>query len=194
MNMRLPLAFRRLREDTSGNDATIFALCMLPLIAMVGMGIDYGRALSVRTQLMAALDATALAMSFDAPTTNATDLASQAKAYFAGVFTPAVGVANPTIAISYQTGATQQIVMTGSTSVKTFFVGLPPISKSTIDVSGTSTVAWGNSRLRVALALDNTGSMADAGKITALQLDFGRFRRRRRGHSPCAARYGPEFR
>src|SRR6202035_1235783 len=29
--------------------------------------------------------------------------------------------------------------------------------------------SWGNSRLRVALVLDNTGSMADSGKITALK-------------------------
>src|SRR4029077_16035768 len=30
-------------------------------------------------------------------------------------------------------------------------------------------VSWGNSRLRRALVLDNTGSMADAGKIDALK-------------------------
>ena len=33
----------------------------------------------------------------------------------------------------------------------------------------TSTSSWGTSRLRVALVLDNTGSMADAGKMTALK-------------------------
>jgi von Willebrand factor type A domain len=36
-----------------------------------------------------------------------------------------------------------------------------------IDVS--STVKWGNSRLRVALVLDNTGSVSSAGKMTALK-------------------------
>jgi len=36
-----------------------------------------------------------------------------------------------------------------------------------------------------------SGRSRDAAGI---ELDFGRFRRRRRGHSPCAARYGPEFR
>jgi hypothetical protein len=37
----------------------------------------------------------------------------------------------------------------------------------TINVS--STVKWGNTRLRVALVLDNTGSMSSAGKMTALK-------------------------
>ncbi len=38
-----------------------------------------------------------------------------------------------------------------------------------ITVTGSSTTKWGTTRLRVALVLDNTGSMADAGKITALK-------------------------
>jgi hypothetical protein len=46
-------------------------------------------------------------------------------------------------------------------------MGLMGFSSLAINVS--STVKWGNTRLRVALVLDNTGSMADSGKITALQ-------------------------
>ena len=38
-----------------------------------------------------------------------------------------------------------------------------------ITVTGSSTAKWGSVRLRVALVLDNTGSMADDGKIAALQ-------------------------
>ncbi len=53
--------------------------------------------------------------------------------------------------------------------MKTFFLGLPPMNMSTMNVSASATISWGNSRLRVALVLDNTGSMADSGKITALQ-------------------------
>jgi hypothetical protein len=40
---------------------------------------------------------------------------------------------------------------------------------NTIPVGSTSTVKWGNNRLRVALVLDNTGSMNDDGKMKALQ-------------------------
>ena len=40
---------------------------------------------------------------------------------------------------------------------------------SSLNIGSTSTVKWGNSRLRVALALDNTGSMSDDGKMAALK-------------------------
>jgi hypothetical protein len=39
----------------------------------------------------------------------------------------------------------------------------------TIDIGVQSQVKWGNTRLRVALVLDNTGSMADDGKMDALK-------------------------
>src|SRR5438105_2663385 len=40
---------------------------------------------------------------------------------------------------------------------------------TTFPVGAHTEVVWGNSRLRIALVLDNTGSMASAGKIGALQ-------------------------
>src|SRR5262249_24257881 len=36
-------------------------------------------------------------------------------------------------------------------------------------IGASSTIKWGNTKLRVALVLDNTGSMADDGKMPALQ-------------------------
>ena len=39
----------------------------------------------------------------------------------------------------------------------------------TINFNTSSTAAWGNVRMRVAMALDNTGSMADDGKMPAMQ-------------------------
>jgi hypothetical protein len=75
--------------------------------------------------------------------------------------------ATPTISASYSTTAGSSVTVSGNTSYKTNFMGLMGIN--TINISSSSTVNWGISRLRVALALDNTGSMADAGKITALK-------------------------
>ena len=57
--------------------------------------------------------------------------------------------------------------MNGSAQVPTTFMGV--MGFKNITVSGSSTAKWGSTRLRVALVLDNTGSMADAGKITALK-------------------------
>ncbi|MFX9653433.1 hypothetical protein ABTU72_19060, partial [Acinetobacter baumannii] len=43
-------------------------------------------------------------------------------------------------------------------------VGLPKL-----DFGASSTTVWGTTKLRVALALDNTGSMASSGKMDALK-------------------------
>ena len=39
----------------------------------------------------------------------------------------------------------------------------------TMSFGASSTATWGNTRMRVALVLDNTGSMADNGKMAAMQ-------------------------
>src|SRR6185437_5532839 len=51
----------------------------------------------------------------------------------------------------------------------TYLLGLlPGQAFQTLPVSASSTAKWGSNRLRVALVLDNTGSMAESGKMTAL--------------------------
>ncbi len=57
--------------------------------------------------------------------------------------------------------------MQGTASVKTYF--LPLIRLRHIPVNASSTVKWGETRLRVALVLDNTLSMAQSGKMDALK-------------------------
>jgi hypothetical protein len=60
-------------------------------------------------------------------------------------------------------------VLTGTATLPTTFLNLPPFKMSSLNLSASSTIAWGQGRLRVALVLDNTGSMADSGKMSALQ-------------------------
>ena len=55
----------------------------------------------------------------------------------------------------------------GSVEVPTVFMGIMGVNKMT--VTDSSTAKWGSQRLRVALALDNTGSIAQAGKMDALK-------------------------
>ena len=57
--------------------------------------------------------------------------------------------------------------MNGSADVPTALLGV--IGYNTITVGGSSTAKWGSNLLRVALVLDNTGSMADNSKMSALQ-------------------------
>ena len=57
--------------------------------------------------------------------------------------------------------------MSGSGHITTDFLNVAGFP--TLGFSANSTATWGNVKMRVALALDNTGSMAQNGKITALR-------------------------
>lgn len=74
-----------------------------------------------------------------------------------------------TVAATYTASTSQgsTIVVNGSGNVPTDFMKIAGFPQIGIDTSATS--AWGNVRMRVALALDVTGSMADDGKMTALK-------------------------
>ena len=105
-------------------------------------------------------------LSKEAATDTNTQLQSNALKYFKALFTRPEAT-SITIAASYTTGSGSQVLVNGSAQVPTNFLGVIGYNKLT--VNGSSTAKWGSSRLRVALVLDNTGSMADDGKMTALQ-------------------------
>jgi Flp pilus assembly protein TadG len=159
---------RRLLKDTHGSILPIFVVVMFVVVALVGMGIDYTRATLTTAKMQAALDATALALSTSAASLTAGSLTSQAQTYFNGIYT-GTALGTPTVTATYSNVNNPQIVMSATAAIKTAFLGLPPLNLPSINVSASSTIAWGEARLRVALVLDNTGSMADSGKITALQ-------------------------
>lgn len=159
---------RCLLKDTRGSILPIFVVVMFVVVAMVGMGIDYTRATLTTAKMQAALDATALALSTSAASLTSGALTSQAQTYFNGIYT-GTALGTPTVTATYSNVNNPQIVMSATAVIKTAFLGLPPLNLPSINVSASSTIAWGEARLRVALVLDNTGSMADSGKITALQ-------------------------
>ena len=64
-------------------------------------------------------------------------------------------------------GGGSQLTLQGTGVINTNFLGV--IGVSQIDIGATSVSTWGNTRLRVALVLDNTGSMSSSGKMTALK-------------------------
>ena len=154
--------------DTSGSVMPVFVMTLLPVLALAGMAIDYTRANSANAKMQTALDATALAISANAPTLTQTALNTQAASFFSAIYKDLDAI-NPTVTASYTTANGPQVVLNGSATVKTYFAGLPPIGVSRLNIASSSTIKWGSSRLRVALVLDNTGSMADYNKIGALQ-------------------------
>jgi Flp pilus assembly protein TadG len=154
------------RSAERGNVTVIFALATLPVIGFVGAAVDYSHANSVRAAMQAALDSTALMLSKDASTLNSSQLGAKATAYFMAMFNRPEAT-NIVISPTYTTADGSQVTVKGSADVPTNFMGM--MGYSYLNVGGTSTVKWGNSRLRVALALDVTGSMASDGKMSAMK-------------------------
>src|SRR3984957_3648490 len=158
----------RLARDERGSLIPMFGIILVALISMIGMGVDYTRGTLANAKMQAALDATALALSANAASLSASALSSQANALFSSIYTGSK-LTSPTVTTTYSNTSGPQIVMTATATVPTTFLNLPPFKMSSLNLSASSTIAWGQSRLRVALVLDNTGSMADSGKIGALQ-------------------------
>ncbi|MBR0968317.1 pilus assembly protein [Bradyrhizobium diazoefficiens] len=162
---------RRFSRDRRGNIAVIFAIALIPLISFLGMAVDYSQAVRARTQMQAALDSTSLMLSRDLSTGVITSAQVNAKAqsYFSGLFSNAqaqsVSVSATYTAAGSGAGATIQV--TGSGTIPTNF--LQVAGYPTLGFNGTSTATWGASLLRVAMVLDNTGSMNDYNKIGNLQ-------------------------
>jgi len=156
--------FQRFRAARSGNVTMIFGLSLIPVMALTGAAIDYSRANGTLVQMQAALDATALMVSKEAPKLTADQITQKANAFFAAQFTRP----DAKLVVSYN-GADSSLTLTGTATVNTTLARLVGMNTTSMPISATTTVKWGISRLRVALVLDNTGSMADAGKITALK-------------------------
>lgn len=162
-NTSLRAAFRR-SED--GNVAILFALTLVPVIGLVGAAIDYSRANAIRTSMQAAADSVALAVSKTAASDSSDKIQTSADRQFrAQITNPAATITGVTA--TYSKGQLSNVVVGATGTMKTSFMKV--LGFPTLDIKVSSTTAWGNIRLRVALALDNTGSMSSANKIGALK-------------------------
>ncbi len=146
----------------------MFAMSLLPLLGMIGTAVDYSRASAVKSAIQSVLDSTALAMASKAATMTPSQLETDATNYFNALFNrpDTTGV---TLHASYSNTNGPQLTLTAETNVKTTLMSLHGFGVESLAVSTSSTTSWGNTRLRVALALDNTGSMAQFSKMTALK-------------------------
>jgi len=160
------MSLLRFLKDRRGGVAPMFAIAVIPVFGLVGAAVDYTRASSLRAGMQSAIDATALAMAKLAPTLTAAQLQQQTTAYFNAMFNHPEAK-NLVITPTYTTAGGSQLVVSVSSSMDTSFMRI--MGFSSINVGSSSTVKWGNSRLRVALVLDNTGSMAEYNKIGALK-------------------------
>jgi Flp pilus assembly protein TadG len=160
------MGIRRFLVNRDGNMAMVLAVCLVPLLVGIGAAVDYARLADARELMQHSLDATVLALSSEAPKLTADQLNIRATQVFNTNF-PSGRADGVKVSATYTQGNGAVIAGTATGTVSMTFLNIVGISSETLMVQSTS--AWSSKRLRVALALDNTGSMADNGKMTALK-------------------------
>ncbi len=161
------LTARKLTISNRGNVAVIFALALIPLIVAVGGTVDYGKAFEARQHMQDAIDATSLALAREANigSMTASQMKQSAMDFFKANFSDSLAEKIKVTASYSAAGPTVKV--DGTAEVPADFLGLIGLDHFPISVSATTT--WGQQLLRVSLVLDNTGSMAQSGKMDALK-------------------------
>jgi len=178
----LLIGLRRFPKANRGNIAMIVGLSMIPICLAIGVGLDMSRAMITRARLGAALDAAGLAVGSQ-PNLDQNAMQNLAREYFKQNYTADTGqYGQPTdVALTRPTGS-QTITLSTSVAMPTTLMRIVGID--TMSVGASSQITWGQTKLWVALVLDNTGSMceppsgasfpcphpASTTKIAALQL------------------------
>jgi Flp pilus assembly protein TadG len=163
------MLFQRFLDDRSASVVPLLALAAIPVTGLIGASVDYSRAAAIQASLQAAADSTSLAMAKTASALSTQQLQTTGTAYFNALFTRA-DAATPTVTVTYSTDGGSKVVVSATSTVDTMVMGVMGFRHLPIAAASTST--WGNNRLRVALVLDNTGSMLEGSptsKISALK-------------------------
>jgi Flp pilus assembly protein TadG len=154
--------------DRRGGVAPIFALGLVPVIGFVGAAVDYSRGNAARAAMQASLDATGLMLSRDAATMTPDEVSAKAVSYFTAQFNrPEIANVQVTATLSSPQAGSFSLHVSASGNVPTTFTKL--LGRDKLDISSSTDVKWGIRKLEIALALDNTGSMAKNSKLTELK-------------------------
>ncbi|HYJ19607.1 MAG TPA: Tad domain-containing protein, partial [Burkholderiales bacterium] len=119
--MSFKTLLRAFAGNSHGGAAPMLALAALPLFGFVGAAVDYSRAASARTAMQAALDATALMLSKEAPN-NTGNLNQKANDIFKTMFTrPEAYNLLVTTEFTQPQQGSFSLTMKGSATVDTMF-------------------------------------------------------------------------
>jgi Flp pilus assembly protein TadG len=141
---------------------------MVAMVGIAGASVDYTRANSVRTAMQAAVDATALSLAKDARTLTGEQLGQQATSIFMTAFhRPEAKNVTVTPQFSSPQPGTFVLSVAATASIDTTLTQL--LGQSQLNIAASGEVVWGFKKLELALVLDNTGSMAQSGKLAALK-------------------------
>lgn len=152
-----------LRNDR-GVVALLFGLLLIPALGAAGAALDYSRASNAKTQLQAALDATALAVARAARDMDDEQLYAFAQNYLAANHSTSVNAQYQLTSVDRQDDA---VIMTASGVVPTTVFAVLGIED--VPIGAHSEVSWNTGRVEIALVLDNTGSMSRQNRMAKLK-------------------------
>ena len=158
----LRASFRRLGGDRRGNVAMIWALAGVASLGIIGLSLDFSRANTSRAALQNAVDAAALAVGAK-PGLTQSQRETLAATYLRENFTLDASLGTPVL--SSVVANANDVVVNARIDVPTT---LGSLFSQRLSPVASSRVVWGQTKLWVSLALDNTGSMAGS-KLTALK-------------------------
>ncbi len=145
-----------------GSIAVLSALALVPLMLTMGGAIDFGRASIVRARLQTALDTAGLAVGSSDP------LSANIEEVLSGYF-----YANyQDTHLGTVTGLSMEVnndVISLAASAKVPTVFLKMIGQNEMSVAVSTEIIRETTGLEVVMVLDNTGSMARNGKLSALK-------------------------
>lgn len=155
-----------LRSDERGNVLVMFGFALVPVIGLTGATIDYSRATSARQVLNAAVDSAALMAARDASKLTDAEVRSRIDKWIVANLNgdSAKGFTSATTVID-RTART--IAIEAKLDIDTSLTRV--LGKDAMTISSRSQSTWGTNTIELALALDNTGSMASSGKMDALK-------------------------
>ena len=150
-------------NSKDGATAVLFAFAIVPVVACVGLAIDYGSAVKQQVQLKAVADAAVLAGM--TAQSNSQDPTSTVNSFVAAQLSGS-GL-SPAVTLSQDVDLGQLSVTLAADRPNTF---LNVLGFSTIHIEATSIAAagTGSGPIEVAISFDTTGSMAGS-KMTAAQ-------------------------
>ena len=141
------------------------------MLILIGTAVDYSRATAARSAMQAAVNSAALMASKDyaSGAIPKSQIPSKVNSYLRALYTPQ-GITDISVEATFtkkSSDGTSTVAVTSTGKVPTSFMKFANVDAIPFKASSTST--WGATRLRVAIALDVTGSMKKDGKLAAMK-------------------------
>ena len=153
-----PVSFmRRLREDQRGNTLAIIAAAMIPMVGVIGCGVDISRAYLVKTRLQQACDAGVLGGRKVMTSAGLTSTVKDEVEKFVDYNFPQQTMQTTAFGVNPTLGAGNAINLTLNTVMATALMRV--VGTDTVAISATCTARQDFVNTDVVLVLDTTGSM-----------------------------------